>query len=88
MASTALYSSPDFVVLATAADYDIRVNDPKGQNRLCREITVGTGGTLVVTRDDASVVTLPTMPDGHVFSIQAASIIAAGSTAKKIIVSW
>jgi len=94
-ASTALYSSPHWDVIADAstADYDIVANDPMvsvamQKGRLCREITVLGSGDLEVTRADGTNKTFSGLQAGAVLPIAAAAIVATGSTATNVIVSW
>lgn len=85
--SVHLQSASEFVLRTDAADLDIRTADPRSKNRMSRAIVVGTSGTLIVTRYDDVSVTLPAMPNGFVWQIQA-KFIAAASTATGVVVLY
>jgi hypothetical protein len=92
-ASSQLYSSPDYVAFpAIVADVDLLANDPKGRKRTCIRITVqnaalGVAGVIVVQRGDGVNVTVP-IYGGQSREIQAAKIIAVGTTATGLLVHW
>lgn len=92
-ATNYLYSSPDYLhYAAVASDINLMALDPKGQNRLCRRISVngpvvGAVYNLVVVRGDGVSVTL-TVVAGQTLEIQAKTITAAGTTATNVGVYW
>lgn len=92
-ASTQLYSSPDYLAIpAIVADVDLLASDPKGRKRTCIRLSVqnaamGVAAVLVVQRGDGVNIIIP-IYGGQSREIQAAKIIAAGTTATGILVHW
>jgi len=76
------------VVADSSAGYDIVGNDPKGDNRPCRELHVLGNAAMVIVDADGNSVTLPDAGQPWVFPVQAQSITAAGSSATNVIVIW
>ncbi len=54
----------------------------------CRGISVGVSGALTVVSDAGDTVILPAHPDGFLFPVQAAKILAAGAVGTNIVVYW
>lgn len=92
-ASTQLYSSPDYLAIPViVADVDLLASDPKGRKRTCIRLSVqnaamGVAAIIVVQRGDGVNITIP-IYGGQSREIQAAKIIAAGTTATGILVHW
>lgn len=89
IANPRVYASAQYVLKTNGATINIQTSDPLGKGRPSRAIVVGTSGTLVVTRADnnGAQVTLPAMPDGFVWDIQATAIDST-STATNVVVLY
>jgi hypothetical protein len=88
-----LYSAWHYKVYTSfGSDIDLTVDGPNGGTNkdLSRRFTLLSAGTLVVARGDAAAtnVTITSLVAGQVLDIQAAKIVAAGTTITSVLVHW
>ncbi len=89
--SREISSSYWYVQYATlAADKDLLLDGPGGgtNGASCRQIRIGSAGTLVVLRPDGATVTITGLGVGEYVNIQANKIVASGTTVTSALVLW